>query len=392
MLNVARLTVGQHLATGLYDQDGVLLLAAGTVVTRDFLRLLRRWQIRYVQTWDTPPPIKTLEVDESTIVRLESEMLRPDFTRLDVRPLDPARRPRVTLEELNRRAKRGSERHAAATDDMTGFCEELEKGGKVSDRELHRIARDFADMVAIDMDLLPTILSLRSAPDEYLYQHCVNVAALSMVIATQLGMRRERVLEVGLGAMLQDIGMLRVPLAIRRAPRPLTDDEMEVVRKHPAYTVDYLSNIAGLPRDVIFLGFQVHERIDKTGYPRGRADQSIHAYAKIVSVADVYVAMTSNRPYRSAHTPYEAIKTILYDCGAGRHESVVVRALLDCISLFPTGSFVELEDGRSAKVIRANPNQHTKPVIQIVSQDRETAHGVHDLMCTTQLRIVKSLE
>lgn len=391
VLNVARLTVGQQLPTGLYDQDGVLLLAAGTVVTQDFLRLLRRWRIRYVQTWKTPPPIKMPEVDEATIARLESEMLRPDFTRLDIRPLDPARRPRVTLEELNRRTTRGCERHIAATGDMAAFCEQLEKGGKVSDRELYRIARDFADMVTIDMDLLPTILSLRSSPDDYLYQHCVNVAALAMVVATQLGLRRERVLEVGLGGMLQDVGMLRIPLAIRRAPRPLTEQERKVIEMHPAYTLEYLAGIAGLPRDVRFLGYQVHERIDQTGYPRGRTDKSIHAYAKIVSVADVYVAMTSDRPYRPAHPPYEAMKTILYECGAGRFESTVVRALLDCISLFPTGSFVELEDGRYAKVLRANPIQHTRPVIQIVSEDRNTLHGVYDMTEATQLKIARPL-
>ncbi|MCB9852907.1 MAG: HD-GYP domain-containing protein [Phycisphaerales bacterium] len=391
VLNVTRLGVGQQLDTGLYDQDGVLLLAAGTVVTQDFLRLLRRWKIRYVQTWKTPPPIKTHVVDEATITRLESEMLRPDFTRLNVKPLDPARRPRVTLEELNKRAARGAERHASATGDMAEFCEQLEKGGKVSDRDLYRIARDFADMVAVDMDLLPTVLSLRSSPDDYLYQHCVNVAALSMVMATQLGLRRERVLEVGLGGMLQDVGMLRVPLAIRRAPRPLTPEEIKVIEKHPAYTLEYLANIGGLPRDVRFLGFQVHERIDQSGYPRGRAEKTIHAYAKIVSVADVYVAMTSPRPYRAAHSPYEAIKTILYECGAGRYESTVVRALLDCISLFPTGSFVELEDGRYAKVLRANPSQHTRPVIQVVSEDLATEYGVFDMSQAIELKIAKPL-
>jgi len=391
VLNVTRLNVGQQLETGLYDQDGVLLLAAGTLVTQDFLRLLRRWRIRYVQTWKTPPPIKTHVVDEATITRLETEMLRPDFTRLNVKPLDPARRPRVTLEELNRRAAKGCERHASATGDMAEFCEQLEKGGKVSDRELYRIARDFADMVAVDMDLLPTILSLRSSPDDYLYQHCVNVAALSMVMATQLGLRRERVLEVGLGGMLQDVGMLRVPLAIRRAPRSLTEEEVKVIERHPAYTLEYLSGIAGLPRDVQFLGYQVHERSDQSGYPRGRAEKAIHAYAKIVAVADVYVAMTSHRPYRPAHSPYEAIKTILYDCGAGRFESGVVRALLDCVSLFPTGSFVELEDGRYAKVLRANPAHHTRPVIQIVSEDLQTPFGVYDMSETADLKIIKPL-
>jgi HD-GYP domain-containing protein (c-di-GMP phosphodiesterase class II) len=259
----------------------------------------------------------------------------------------------------------------------------------VSDRELFRIARDFAEMVAVDLDLLPTILSLRSTPDDFLYQHCVSVSSLSMVIATQLGFRHERVLEIGLAGMLQDVGMLRVPVSIRLAPRALTESEREIIHRHPAYTVDYLDAIPSLPRDVRFVGYQVHERVDQTGYPRKRGGSTIHAYAKIIAVADVYIAMTSPRPYRPAHMPYEAATAILHDCGQGRFDNRIVRALLDCISLFPTGSYLELDDGRQAKVVRANPNRHTRPVVGILQSDGTMTGELIDLAVTTGIQVAR---
>lgn len=391
VLNIARLSTGVQLEHSLYDDDGVLLLASGTTITAEFLRLLRKRQIRYVQAWDKPPPIRVHEVDRATIERVEAELTRPECARLDGRPLDASRRPRVSFEELARRTKKGKVRHDVATADMTSFCKALESEERVSDRELFRIARDFADMVAVDLDLLPTIISLRSTPDDFLYQHCVSVSALSMVIAAQLGFRHERVMEIGLAAMLQDVGMLRVPVSIRLAPRTLSESELEIIHLHPAYTVDYLESIPSLPRDVRYVGYQVHERVDQTGYPGKRGGSTIHIYAKIIAVADVYIAMTSPRPYRAAHTPYEAATTILQDCGLGHFDNRVVRALLDGISLFPTGSYLELDDGRQAKVVRANPNRHTRPVVNILRGDGSASEEMLDLAASVDVRVSKTL-
>ncbi len=390
-VNVATLRVGQRLVRGIYDDDGVLLLAAGITVTSDFLQLLRNRKIRYVQTFEAPPPIRSDEVDEKAIDRLERELLTPENATVKTRPLDAAHRPRLPFHELQDRAERGQQRHETAVGEIGEFCKRLESDGRVLDRDLYRIVSDFADMVSLDLDLIPTILSLRSSPDEYLFQHCVNVAAMSMNIAAQLGLRRERIVEVGLGGLLHDVGMMRVPLSIRLAERPLTEPEMNAVRRHPAYTLDYLQGIPSLPREVRFLGFQVHERADGSGYPRARNNQRIHAYAKIVSIADAYVAMTSERPYRAKLTPYEAAKTILYDCAAGRYESDFVRAFLDSIALFPVGSYVQLDDGRRAKVVRANPDFHTRPVIKPLNGNTNSPDGTIDLATTPDIKITRTL-
>lgn len=398
VVRTSSLRVGMKLTKGLFDAGtGVLLLAAGTTITPEFLTLLREREIRYLSTSASPPKITTPKkpVEDGAVDRLSSEIKLED-AHLAVRPLPPEQRPRLALSVLEERATRGVKTHVQAATSVEKFCKAI-KLDNVPPRNdgLHKVVNEFMDMVSADLDLLPTILSLQESGDEYLFQHSVNVSALSMNIATQLGLRREKIMEIGLAGLLADVGMLKVPESIRFAPRPLTSDEMDEVRRHPLYTIDYLEKIAGLPREVKFVGVQAHERLDKTGYPRHRGSSAIHAYAKIVSIADVYAAMTCPRPYRQAMPPHDAIKRILFDCGAGKYESEFVRALIDGVSVFPIGSFVELDDGRFARVIRANTALHTRPVVRALDKRGEPTGEVIDLATTDEaciVRVVRSIE
>ncbi|MBX3394115.1 MAG: HD-GYP domain-containing protein [Phycisphaerae bacterium] len=391
IVRVASLRVGMRLTKGLFEAaTGVLLLAAGTQITPEFLKLLQEREIRYLST--SPEPARTKVVaprasDEKIIDRLLNE-INPADAQLPVRPLTPGQRPRISLAALEQRATRGVKTHDAAGRTLEQFCKTLKQNEIPKNDGLHKIVHEFMDMVSSDLDLMPTILSLQTSADEYLFKHSVNVSALSMNIATQLGMRREKTIEIGLAGLLADVGMLKVPESIRFAPRPLSNEEMAEIRRHPLYTVEYLEKIAGLPREVKYVGVQAHERLDKTGYPRSRGSGGIHAYAKIVAIADVYAAMTCPRPYREAMSPHDAIKRILFDCGAGKYDAVFVRALIDGLSVFPIGSHVELDDGRFARVLRANSGKHTRPVVRILSRDGRDNGEVVDLT-TVETRIIR---
>ncbi len=391
VVSVSVLRVGMRLAQGLYDQSGVLLLAGGTTITPEFLQLLRQREIHWVTT-GKPPSIPDAEGERAARISRLEQRFNPEYSTLAISPLDNNRRPRLPYPQLKMRARRGLFRHRAATSTVENVCDTLRSGEKTTPGEMHRIIYDFADMVALDLDLLPTILALKSNPDEYLYQHCVNTAVMSITIAFQLGLTREKIMEVGLGALLHDVGMLRVPESIRLAPRSLTQDEMDEVRRHPLYTIDYMEQIPGLPVEVRMVGYQVHERLNESGYPAGKSEQSVHAYAKIVSIADAYVAMTAPRPHRVALSPYEAARAILYECGEGQYDSEYVRAFLDSVSLIPIGSLVELDDGREARVVRANPGLHTRPVLQILDCDRQPVDDPIDLATVRDVKIVRAVD
>jgi HD-GYP domain-containing protein (c-di-GMP phosphodiesterase class II) len=224
-----------------------------------------------------------------------------------------------------------------------------------------------------------------------LYDHCVNVALLSMTVASQLGLDPQQMNEVGLGAMLQDIGMVRVPDEIRLAERPLSDNERLEIEHHPIYTLNYLENIRGLPPPASFVGYQVHERLDGSGYPRRRSGMLIHLYAKIVGVVDTYSAMISSRPYRPAMLPYEAARKILIEGSRDKFDRAVVRAFLDSMSLFPVASHVQLSNGNIAKVIRAVPGAHTRPVVEVVDAEYNPTGQIVDLSLETKLKVVHAV-
>ena len=394
---------GLRLPHDIYDDEGVLLLAAGTRITHRFLQLLRERRIQRVSLRRAQPRPRATEAEEAAREEVEGE-LHTNFTReLDDRLAEELqrpvvlhsvqswRRPRLSIEDLKGRAVQGIESHELASAVVNDLCADLRAGRPVSANELRQTVSQFVELAAVDFDLLPLIVSLRQSKDEYLYDHCVSVALVSMALASQLGLEQRMITEIGMGGVLQDIGMLRVPDAIRLAPRPLTDAEWAEVHRHPIYTVEMLAEVPRLPVSVKMVAYQVHERIDGLGYPRCRTVRQIHKYAQIVALADAYTAMTHPRPYRTPLSPYLAAKTILLDGTVNRYDRLLVRAFLDTISLFPIGSRVTLSDGSTARVLRANPGQHTRPVVEEITTDGCPTGHIIDLANGDTLRVVKAL-
>ena len=138
--------------------------------------------------------------------------------------------------------------------------------------------------------------------------------------------------------------------------------------------------------------YQMHERCDGSGYPRGITGDKIHPLAKIAAVADAYVALVSPRPHRPAMLPYHAIVKMLADVKAGLYDSKVVRALLHTVSLFPIGSFVELNNSLVGKTIRANGDRYDRPILEVWNRTHLTAAPrLVDLAEQTDLKVVKPL-
>ena len=389
-ISVASLCAGIRLTKDVHDESGVLLLAAGMHVTPRFLFHLNQRNIKSVRLGQSRT--ETKEISDSPQTRLLDEILS-DVLSSFVKPCPQAvrHRPILAADEFPGQVARGVEKHVAASGLVASVGETLQVNGQVSASDLCEVVDEFIALAALDADLLSMIVAARHSQGEYLFDHCVDVCLLSISIGAQMGMNREQLKEIGLGALLQDIGMLRVPGAIRLAKRPLTPREWVEIRRHPIHTVDLLEGVHSLPAPAKFVGYQVHERHDSTGYPRQRSSLFVHPYAKVVAIADAFGAMTRPRPYRPAINPYEAAKTILLDGGANRFDRTFVRAFLDAVSLYPIGSHVELTDSVCAKVIRANPGEHTRPVIEELDSDGEPTGRVIDLSTETGLKVARAL-
>lgn len=403
LVDVGSLRDGMRLAHDVYDDAGVLLLAAGMCVSSRFLELLARRQIRTVRLrrvssvdaslpssvdadQDAAYPGDSTEQSRKLDDLLARELLDPPV----LQPVRAWRRPRLPMDALKAEALRGVERHDAVSSVVASAGETLQLGGKLTVGHLRSTMNDFVNMVTLDFDLLPLVVSMQRTKDEYLFDHAVNVALLSMTIGVQLGLNHHQLMDLALAGMLHDVGMLRVPGHIRLAPRKLNSDEVAEIRRHPLYTLDMLEGVRGLPNVVRIIALQVHERSNGSGYPRGRTGSMLHPFSMIVSVADAYAAMTRPRPHREALSPYEGASVILHAAAANQFDKLVVRAFLDAVALVPIGSIVELNTGRRGVVIRANPDMHTCPVIEELDDHDRPCGRIIDLSQEKELRITRA--
>ena len=169
-----------------------------------------------------------------------------------------------------------------------------------------------SDMVSaiMEQDSLASALSKITSHDYYTYTHSVNVGMMGVLLAKEVyGDRSEQNLnELGAGFFLHDLGKCEVPAFLINKPGRLTDEEWEMMRKHPSFGEKILHDTGTMTAECEFIVGQHHEREDGSGYPRGLSSSEIHDYARICSVVDVYDALSSERAYKKALSPFESLK------------------------------------------------------------------------------------
>ncbi|MHC5110975.1 MAG: HD-GYP domain-containing protein [Planctomycetota bacterium] len=395
-INVNALKSGMRLTQDIYDaKSDVLLLAAGFQITPRFLRLLASRGIKSIcvrprqdrsvgSRTDTGTEVPGTIQARALDALLEDELKK----RIPFRDKGPTDRPRLAIDDLKGEAQFGVEEHDHTKEVVAGICESLGRGRNVSGSDINEALANFVTRASMDIDLLPLIVSLHNAGEEYLFDHSVNVALLSMSMAAQAGLPSEKITEVGFGGLLQDIGMLRITEDIRLAPRSLIRDERREVDRHPLYSIEWLSHVDLAPLTAGLIIYQSHERSDGEGFPRNQCEARIHPFAKIVGMADTYAALTCERPYRPAYRPYEASKEILSNIG--RFDRSLAKLFLDTIGLFPIGSLVELNNGNFGQVIRTIPGAHTRPVVEQVDASGNSSGRLINLAVERDLKVVRA--
>lgn len=239
--------------------------------------------------------------------------------------------------------------------------------GEILDGELVRVlVEQFVKTFTSDRSILLNISGIKHKEEEYIYTHSLNVTLLSINIAAAYGYSEQQVVEIGMGALLHDVGMLLLPDGIRLKKGKFSEDEWWEVQKHPIIGLHLLEKMSRLPESVPYVAYQCHERENGKGYPKQRSTRLIHNYARIVAVADVFEALSSPRCYREAHIPYKAMELVIRMTRQGLISGEFVKSLLEYASLFPVGSMVELSNNCVGKVIRSNNSSYAKPVVCVL--------------------------
>jgi HD-GYP domain-containing protein (c-di-GMP phosphodiesterase class II) len=241
--------------------------------------------------------------------------------------------------------------------------------GRARLTSLRALVAEFLQRSAEDRDLC-VCLGINMNGQSNIERHSLHVSMLAMAMGAAQGYDEPTLLELGLGCLLHDAGMLRLAGVDIRAAKSLSRKEYELIASHPLHTcellrehVDQISPIARI------VAYQMHERCNGSGYPRGRRGHQIHPLAKLAALADAYVALCSPRPHRPAMMPYYAVVTLLQEVRQGCFEPQAMRALLQTISLFPIGSYIDLGNNHIGKVLRTNANRYDRPVVELWSKD-----------------------
>ncbi|MHB1405114.1 MAG: HD-GYP domain-containing protein [Desulfitobacteriaceae bacterium] len=204
--------------------------------------------------------------------------------------------------------------------------------------------------------------------DRYTYIHSVNVALLATIIGIHMGYGNEGLSNLASGAVLHDWGKLLVPREILHKPSALSPEEFQVIKSHPARGEQVLRDV-GWPDKVLRVIREHHERWRGQGYPDSLRAGEIHPNAQIVAVADVFDALTEDRPYKVRMSPYHALEMILNGSGSS-YAPEVVRAFRSCVLLYPEHSTVTLSSGETGVVIALAAELPTRPVVRIIA-DRQ---------------------
>lgn len=382
-VDAAELMVGQTLTRPIHDLDGTLLLAEGLRITPEFKRLLRDRRIRRVRLCSKDVPEAKMRagpsseehhsyLDNALTARLDEIIdsgllfvMNSESAVLDRMPvLGCQGYSPLKHRELVERNKRTSR----CVDDL---IRARLRGKEIDPGELTQLTIQYLGSMTEDIDSVLASVA-ENAGEHEIATHNVDVALLAMAIGIEMGLDATNVRHLGVAGLVHDWGMSRVAPETLRANRRLTKEEFCEITRHPIDSLRLLEKLPGIPSVVPMIAYQVHERPNGSGYPKGRTDERIHPLAKIVAVADMFHALTSPRPFRPPLMPYAAMECLLRQAAVGNADPETVRALLKVQSLFPIGSYVLLSDGSVACVLRRNGDNYTQPIVRLV-QDRDGA-------------------
>ncbi|MBP3855653.1 MAG: HD-GYP domain-containing protein [Ruminiclostridium sp.] len=234
--------------------------------------------------------------------------------------------------------------------------------------QINNVTNDLITSLYADDNILLKMHQLQSY-DDYTYKHCLRVAMMSVTIGKSLDLPRNRMHDLCEAALLHDLGKRTIDVDIIRKPGRLTDDEFLAIKKHPQNGYLLLRKNGGYSEEVMNAVLMHHEKFDGTGYPLGLKGEQITYLARIITVADVYDALTSNRPYRQPWSVAEAEEFMMG--GANTHfDYDIITAFLNAFAPYPVGEKVQLSDGRRAIVVSTTTNV-LRPVIRITSEKGE---------------------
>lgn len=373
--HVSQLKPGQILAKALYTERGEVLLSAGTLLTAFYIERLRERGIISVYLQDglgddvEPNDIVSEELRAATVTHLARAFDVIGGMAQGSR-LDNGGRPRTVDDLVYRLGERPLELSTPGVNALQALYRDIE----VLMNEI------------LETNTIASLESLKTH-NGYTFQHSVDVAVLGILLGRTAGLPRDQLRELALGCLLHDLGKMYIDEAILDKPDRLTPEEFEEIKKHPQMGFELIRRMPVFSILPAHVAFQHHERQDGTGYPRGLVGNNLIQrslaermnpkrmllIAEIAAVADVYSALTSDRPYRPA-MPLDRVARIIGEMSGSHLNAEVVALLMRTIPMFPVGHWIEVMSGKyrgwRGVVAELSIDALHQPVVRLLLNDR----------------------
>ncbi len=313
-----------YLARTIYDPDGKIVLFKGTLLNEGYIIRLKELGVSSIYVDDGMEAVK---IDETLT----------EGTRLDV-----IRHTRDALAKY-----RG--------------------GGTITSVKIRKKVGALVDHIMLNKELMVHLIDIWSLKD-HTFSHSVKVCIISLLIGLTRGYNDDQLNELGTGALLHDVGKTSVVDCIVNNKKVLVSDDYAQIQKHAQNGYEILSK-SNLYESTALIAWEHHERFDGRGYPRGIAGDAMSEFAKIVAIADVYDALSTDRPYRNRLFPHE-VAGVLNKVKGQEFDPKVVTDFFASVEPFPLGSTVVLNDGTKGIVVSIDKSLPCRPRVQVI-QDKE---------------------
>ncbi len=317
--------------------------------------------------------------DENLLVPEKVEIKQRDIDRLqkwDIRVVHTDGKP---LRELPSASRNSFLQQAFSTNDQQAVIEAYSKLAAEMQDVFERVRADASVKAAEVDDTVDRLLKLLDRRRNEVIQlilyglqgesgfieNALNCAVLATLVGRNLNMVQHKLIQLATGALLHDVGMIRVPASVRNKKGELNAEELQAMQAHPIYSYRIITKEMKFAEEIGVAALQHQERWDGQGYPRQLSGKNIAPMARIIAVVDAFEAMVSKRPYRNSMIGYTAMRTILSDNGR-RFDPDILKVFIRTMGIYPIGSVVLLKDGRIGRVVDVNSSAPLRPLVKIM--------------------------
>ncbi len=345
ILPITSLKEGMLLGEDVVNSNGVVIMQQGAKLNDELIEKIAKFhyaQNVYVFTKETKQ--KDIDQNLENLMRVYEEEKKKEERRLKRRKTYASQ-----IEELSLRLKESI------------FIENIES--KSFNRELNHIIFDLKKLATDYYNIFSVILSDGNV-ENYLYEHTIRSTIISFLLGKWMGITNDQLNLLVKASLLKDIGKVKTPKNILVKPEKLTANEFKEIKKHPLYSYAIIKDIENMEKAVCEAILQHHEREDGSGYPLGIKGQEISQLARIMTIGDMFTAMTTKRVYAEKISPFKVLNEFQQSAFDKLHMGVVMTFIKN-FSEYYLNAEVKLSDNRKGHIIRLDLAEINKPLIKL---------------------------